>query len=228
MSAGTEPVPRRARAVSGDDRVPNVDHERWLWEHGFERVAGVDEAGRGALAGPLVAAAVVLPPCSRTPNLLGALRDSKLLSPTAREELRERVEALALGIGIAVIPAPVLDAAGLAAAGQLALCRAVAGLDPPPDFILADAYRLREAPAPQLALIHGDTRCLSIAAASVVAKVTRDHLMAALHVSFPDYAFDRHKGYGTTGHRDRLTALGPCSEHRRSYAPVRLQCVRTG
>jgi ribonuclease HII len=207
--------------------MPSVDHERWLWARGFERVAGADEAGRGALAGPLVAAAVVLPPCSRIPPALSALRDSKLLTPRARERLRARIEGIALDIGIAIVAAPDLDATGLGVAGQLALCRAVAALDPPPDFILVDAYRLRQAPSPQAALIQGDARCLSIAAASVVAKVTRDRLMADLHASYPAYAFDKHKGYATAAHRARLTALGPCVEHRRSYAPVRLSCEAT-
>jgi ribonuclease HII len=140
--------------------------------------------------------------------------------------LYARVEECALAMSIGVIPAGLIDAAGLSAAGQLAFRRAVAALPEPPNFLLLDAFRLRAAPAPQLALIHGDARCLSVAAASVVAKVARDRLMADLHHTFPLYAFHKHNGYGTAAHQAALLAYGPCSEHRRSYAPVRAWCGR--
>ena len=202
-----------------------LDHEDWLWCRGYERVAGVDEAGRGALAGPLVAAAVVLPPSRQVAVELAGLRDSKLLTAPARRVFSERIRGLALSVGVAIVPAALLDAAGLTAAGQLALCRAVAALDEAPAFLLVDAFRLRATTAPQLALIHGDARCLSIAAASVIAKVVRDDLMSGLHGDYPPYAFDRHKGYATVEHRAALAAHGPCPEHRRSYAPVRELCA---
>jgi ribonuclease HII len=206
--------------------MPSLDHESWLWARGFARVAGIDEAGRGALAGPLVAAAVILPPDAGTATALAGVRDSKLLTPRARALLYERVRQHALAVGVAVVPARLVDGAGLAAAGQLAFRRAIGALEQAPDFLLLDAYRLREAPAPQLALVHGDTRCLSIAAASVVAKVARDSLMDELHATFPAYAFDRHKGYGTAAHQAALAAHGPCPQHRHSYAPVRAQWRR--
>ena len=210
----------------GHPAMPSLEHEAWLWAYGFSRIAGVDEAGRGALAGPLVAAAVVLPPEPACAVALDGMRDSKLLTPRAREALFDRVQAYALAVGVAVIPAWLVDGAGLTAAGQLAFRRAVESLAAPPDFLLLDAYRLRGALVPQLPLIHGDARCLSVAAASVVAKVTRDRLMRALHERFPQYAFYKHMGYGTAAHQAALLAHGPCLEHRRSYAPVRAQCGR--
>jgi ribonuclease HII len=206
--------------------LPTLDHEAWLWGEGFARIAGIDEAGRGALAGPLVAAAVVLPPDAKIGAALAGVRDSKLLTARARAVLYERVRACALAVGVAIVPAQLVDGAGLSAAGQLAFRRAVAALDPTADFLLLDAFRLRDAPTPQLPLIHGDTRCLSIAAASVVAKVVRDGLMDELHTTYPHYGFDRHKGYGTAAHQLALADHGACPQHRRSYAPVRAQCGR--
>jgi ribonuclease HII len=201
----------------------SLEHERWLWEQGYRRVAGVDEAGRGALAGPLVAAAVALPADPALETQLRGIRDSKLLTPCQRQEWFDRLSALGVGVGIAVVPAWLVDGVGLTAAGQLAFSRAVDALPSPPDFVLADAFRLRNAPAPQLALVHGDARCAAIAAASVVAKVYRDQLMAEVHEHYPLYSFNRHKGYATAAHRAALGTHGPCPEHRRSYAPVRAE-----
>jgi len=203
--------------------VASLEHERWLWEQGYRQVAGVDEAGRGALAGPLVAAAVALPEDPDLEEHLRGIRDSKLLTPAQREVWFETLRALGVGVGIAVVPAWLVDGVGLTAAGQLAFSRAVAALPSPPDFVLADAFRLRDTPAPQLALIHGDARCAAIAAASVVAKVYRDQLMAEVHHRYPLYAFDRHKGYATAAHRAALGSHGPCPEHRQSYSPVRAE-----
>ena len=205
---------------------PTLDHEGWLWSNGYDRVAGIDEAGRGALAGPLVAAAVILPPDPACGRALAGVRDSKLLTRRAREALYARVAECALAVGVGIVPAHIVDGIGLSAAGQLAFRRAVATLPHPPNFLLLDAFRLRDAPIPQLAVIHGDARCLSVAAASVVAKVVRDGLMGKLHETFPQYAFHTHKGYATAAHQAALLAHGPCSEHRRSYAPVRVSCAR--
>ncbi len=221
---GPAPVGGQAAGTVRPPGSPTFIHERWLWARGFARVAGVDEAGRGALAGPLVAAAVVLPPTARLGRHLRGLRDSKLLPPAVREGLAVRIRRLALGVGVAAVPAALVDGAGLTAAGMLAFARAVAALPEPPDFLLLDAFRLRGSDTPQLPLIHGDARCMSIAAASVIAKVTRDALMVALHARYPDYAFDRHKGYATATHQAALRGAGPCPEHRRSYAPVRALC----
>ena len=215
--------PGRATRVSKAQALwPSLEHECWLWERGYLRVAGVDEAGRGALAGPMVAAAVVFPPATDLARELPGLRDSKLLTPGARRALAERIHQVALAVGLAVVPAALGDGAGLSAAGQLAFARAVEALDETPDFLLLDAFRLRGGATPQLPLIHGDVRCSSIAAASVVAKVARDALMDDLHRLYPGYAFDRHRGYATAAHRAALAAVGPCPEHRRSYAPVRI------
>ncbi|HEY7063996.1 MAG TPA: ribonuclease HII [Chloroflexota bacterium] len=221
------PPPLAAGATPSRGRSsPTLDHEAWLWARGFTRVAGIDEAGRGALAGPLVAAAVILPQDAEALALLAGARDSKLLTAPARRRLRAQIAEVALGVGVAIVPATLVDGAGLSAAGQLAFRRAVAGLPDAPDFLLLDAFRLHDAPAPQLPLIHGDARCLSIAAASIVAKVVRDELMAELHDNFPHYAFDRHKGYATAAHQVALATHGPCPQHRRSYAPVRAWCGR--
>jgi ribonuclease HII len=214
------------RVVRPTDRawpVASLEHERWLWQQGYRRVAGVDEAGRGALAGPLVAAAVALPDDPTLEAHLAGIRDSKLLTAAQRQTWFDTLTALGVGVGIAVVPASLVDAVGLTAAGQLAFSRAVAALPSPPDFVLADAFRLRDAPTPQLALIHGDARCAAIAAASVVAKVYRDALMAEVHERYPLYAFHQHKGYATAAHRAALGSHGPCPEHRRSYAPVRVE-----
>jgi len=213
-----------ARSPRG--QFPTLDYEAWLWDAGFSRIAGVDEAGRGALAGPLVAAAVILPPSAGVGVTLAGVRDSKLLSPRGRGALFDRIHDCALAVGVAIIPSLTVDAAGLSAAGQLAFRRAVQDLNLVPDFLLLDAFRLRDAPAPQLPLIHGDARCLSIAAASVIAKAVRDGLMTDLHATFPLYGFDRHKGYGTAFHQTALARHGVCPEHRRSYAPVRELCRR--
>ncbi len=221
------PVAEPASAAPGASRptasTPTLEHEGWLWDRGLRSVAGVDEAGRGALAGPLVAAAVVFPSEAGIEAALDGLRDSKLLTPAALEAWFDRIQALANGVGVAVIPADLLDRVGLAAAGQMAFCRAVEALPCRPDFILADAYRLRGVAVPQLALIHGDARCATVAAASVIAKVVRDRLLDDLHRRYPRYCFDRHRGYATAAHRAALEAHGPCPEHRRSYAPLRAE-----
>ncbi len=220
-------APRPAAHAAVDRRAyPSLEYETWLWARGYARVAGIDEAGRGALAGPLVAAAVILPPEPACATALAGVRDSKLLTPRQRAALNARVQELALAVGIAIVPASLVDGAGLSAAGQLAFRRAVEALAHPAEFLLLDAFRLNEAPAPQLALIHGDARCLSIAAASVVAKVARDALMDELDAAFPEYAFHRHKGYATAVHQVALESHGPCAQHRRSYAPVRARCGR--
>ena len=204
--------------------TPTLAHERWLWARGHRRIAGVDEAGRGALAGPVVAAAVVLPDEPSVHHQLDGVRDSKLLTPAARDALYETIRAVALGVGVAAIDAALVDGAGIAAAGRLALCRAVAALPVAPTFVIVDAFRLPALRLPQLALVRADTRCLSVAAASVIAKVCRDRLMTALHAEYPPYGFHQHKGYGTAAHNRALARHGPCAIHRRSFAPVRVLC----
>jgi len=210
----------------GGATAPGVAREQALAADGFRAIAGIDEAGRGAWAGPLVAAAVILPDLLTTTaeDLLAALdgvRDSKTLAAPRREELLMSIIAVARGIGVGIVPAPELDVIGLGAANRLAWARALAALPCTADFLLLDAFRLPASLLPQEPIIRGDRHCLSIAAASIVAKVTRDRLLVALDQEFPAYGFARHKGYGTAAHHAVLRARGSCVAHRHSFAPLR-------
>lgn len=200
--------------------APSLDGERLWWSSGASHVAGVDEVGRGALAGPLVAAAVILPPCGRRglPKLQG-VTDSKLQTPEQRERWYEVIRAEAVAIGIGMVDVPELDEVGLGAANRLAMERAVLDLPVEPDAMLLDAA-LTELPLPQVGIIDGDATCLSIAAASVIAKVTRDRIMVELDRVDARYGFAAHKGYGTASHLAALRLHGPCASHRRCFAPV--------
>jgi len=196
---------------------------------GFRRVAGIDEAGRGAWAGPLVAAAVMLrEPLEQAAAELCGVRDSKQLSPQQRAGYYVRIRATARAIGVGVVPPALVDELGLSAAGRLAMADAVRSLWLEPDFLLIDAYRVPELALPQRPLVFGDCLSASIASASVVAKVVRDRLMAELDAWFPGYGFARHKGYGTEEHRAALQRHGACSLHRASYAPLRLLAAADG
>lgn len=210
--------------------APGLAHEVLLVEQGYRAIAGVDEAGRGAWAGPLVATAVILPDLHDTDaaTLLAQLRgvrDSKLLDTARREALMATIEKVARAIGVGWVPAPELDAIGLGAANRLAWTRAVAALVPAPDYLLLDAFRLPSSPLPQTPIVRGDRECLSIAAASIVAKVSRDRALVTLDRRFPHYGFGRHKGYGTAAHHAALRAHGSCDEHRQSFAPLRVLAV---
>ena len=201
---------------------PDLSQECALWAAGIVHAAGLDEAGRGAWAGPVSAAAVILPPDAAVLERLRGVRDSKQMTARQRGEWAERIrqEAAAWGVGFA--SAEEIDAQGILPATRLAMQRALAALNIPPQHLLIDAVRLRSVPLPQTCLIRGDATCLSIAAASVLAKTARDALLTALETEFPGYGFAQHKGYGTAQHQAALHALGPCPQHRRSYAPVRL------
>ncbi len=199
----------------------SLTHEAALWAAGYRAVAGVDEAGRGAWAGPVVAAAVILPPDAvACAPLLGAVCDSKQLSAAQRERLLPTIQAVALAWGVGSVSAAAIDAIGILPATRQAMVAAVARLAIPADYLLIDAVRLRELSLPQQALIHGDALSLSIAAASIIAKVTRDRLLAELDARYDGYGFARHKGYGTPEHRAALARLGPSPEHRRSFRPI--------
>jgi ribonuclease HII len=197
-------------------------HERSLWESGFELVAGVDEVGRGALAGPLVAAAVVLPFDARVHRrirpLLNQIRDSKTLTPLARKRLAPAIAEVALGLAIGVVEADELDEIGVAAANRTAMERAVAGLPVSVSALLLDATTI-DLSLPQIGLIDGDARSISIAAASIVAKVMRDRVMDEIDAADARYGFIRHKGYGTAEHLSAIQQYGTCWCHRRSYHP---------
>lgn len=207
---------RRSRKSGSDPGIPDREqHEKRLAVRGFVRIAGVDEAGRGPLAGPVVAAAVILGPF-RHP----LIRDSKKLTPRQRALLHDLIMEKALAVGIGTIDHTVIDACNILNATRQAMVAAVAALTPVPDHLLIDALSLA-LDIPQTPLVRGDDLSVSIAAASIIAKVTRDRLMVGLHSMYPQYGFDRHKGYPTAEHRRLLTALGPCPVHRRSFAPVR-------
>lgn len=193
--------------------------ERVLHNHGFPHVAGADEAGRGACAGPLVVAAVVLPQGRR--GEVPGLADSKLLTERAREKAYDEVVRRALAWSVVVVPPEEVDRTGLHVMNVRAMRQAVARLDPCPSYVLTDGFPIKGMPAPTLAVWKGDRVAACVAAASVVAKVTRDRLMAELDARFPAYGFARHKGYATPDHTAALAAHGPCPQHRFSYVNVR-------
>lgn len=190
--------------------------ERELCARGFRRVAGVDEVGRGALFGPVVAAAVVLDP----ERPIRGLNDSKQLDPERRDVLAARIRERAIAWAVAAVDAATIDCINIYQASRTAMKTAVERLDPRPDFVLIDACPL-DVPIPQRPIIKGDARCHSIAAASIVAKTERDRWMEAAAARYPEYGFDRNKGYATPDHLAALDRWGPCPLHRRSFAPVR-------
>ncbi len=199
---------------------PDWSAERRLWRQGFLRVAGVDEVGRGPLAGPVVAAAVVFPPRFRAGSLPG-LRDSKQLTAAARERLAPRIRRLATGVGVGSASVAEIDAMGIVPATVAAMNRAIRQIGDGADHLLVDALVLECDGLPCRAIVHGDALCCSIAAASIVAKAARDGLMEELDALHPGYGFARHKGYGTAEHLAALDRLGPTPVHRGSFAPVR-------
>ncbi|MCL4459366.1 MAG: ribonuclease HII [Chloroflexi bacterium] len=189
---------------------------------GYDIVAGIDEAGRGCLAGPVVAAAVILPHrCYHALGRLENVRDSKLLTPEQRKAALTEIEAEAIGIGVGAVLAEVIDEVGIVAATRLAMIAAVKNLPLRPDFLLIDYLGLPALSIPQKSIVDGDMLCLSIAAASIVAKVRRDRLMIEQDICYAGYGFARHKGYSTPEHLRALARLGVCPLHRHSFAPVR-------
>ncbi len=198
-------------------KQPSKKEENQLFRLGFRRIAGADEAGRGAWAGPLVAAAVILPKKFKLPGL----NDSKKLTPVKREELYHKITAQAVVFRVSVVTRAQIDRQGVGRANHLALLRCVQGLNPRPDFVLVDGFSVDYQALPSRAIIRGDASINVIAAASIVAKVTRDRLMAGLHRQYPQYGFDKHKGYGTSYHRRQLVKHGPSPAHRRSFRPIR-------
>ncbi len=207
--------------MSNSTIQPNLDEELALFNAGHARVAGIDEAGRGAWAGPVCAAAVVLPlDRPGLTNLLDGVRDSKQLSATRREELLPIIEDVAEAVGVGWASPAEIDEMGIALATRQAMARAVSGLDNRVSALLIDYVRLPEIDLPQRVLPRADIHCLSVAAASIVAKVTRDRLMVTLDRDYPGYGFARHKGYGTRQHREALARLGRSSVHRMSWKPI--------
>jgi ribonuclease HII len=198
--------------------------ERVLQRNGFPHVAGADEAGRGACAGPLVVAAVVLPEGKR--GEVPGLADSKLLTEPAREAAYEQVVRRALGWSVVVVPSAEVDRCGLHVMNVRAMRQAVLRLEPCPSYVLTDGFAIGGMPAPALAVWKGDRVAACVAAASVVAKVTRDRIMRELHQTWPEYDFAQHKGYITPEHTAALSEHGPCPEHRFSYVNVKASVLR--
>jgi ribonuclease HII len=222
LSAPYRPAPagRVRRAVADDDRRDALwDMERSLHRRGFSAVAGADEAGRGACAGPLVAAACMLPSGRR--GRVPGLADSKLLTAAARERVYAEVLDRAVAWSVVVIPVEDLDARGMHVTNIEALRRAVCMLDPGPDYVLTDGFPVPGLARPGLAVWKGDRVAACVAAASVLAKVTRDRMMLELHERFPEYDFAGHKGYITDVHSAALERHGPCPEHRMRFVNVR-------
>jgi len=208
---------RTANRAEGRRLLRLTAFERPLWEAGVLHVAGVDEAGMGPLAGPVVAAAVILPPALRPRGL----DDSKKLDEPARDRLALEIKAGAVAWAVGQASAGEVDSLNVYQAGLLAMRRAVDGLAVAPHHLLVDARTVPGVAVPQQGIVKGDARSLSIAAASVLAKTTRDALMVAAEARFPGYGFARHKGYGAPEHLAALRRLGACPLHRRTYAPVR-------
>ena len=191
--------------------------EKGARKQGYSRIAGIDEAGRGPLAGPVVAAAVILPQEFYLPHL----DDSKRLSPKKREQFFDAIYEQGVSIGIGIVDPPEIDRINILQASLLSMRMAVDNLRPPPDYLLVDGTFPIRSPVPQQVIKHGDSRCLCIAAASVIAKVTRDRLMGVYDAEFPEFGFGKNKGYGTKQHRAAIRTFGYCSIHRKTFRGVR-------
>lgn len=200
---------------------PTLEFERPLWLAGQHHVAGIDEAGRGALAGPVAAAAVVLPPNESLERGLRGVRDSKQMTPSQRESWSTRLRTLVLAFAVGFASSQEIDSLGIVPATRLAAQRALDALKITPQHLLLDYLLLPASKIPQTSLIKGDARSLSIAAASILAKTARDALMIELDQQYPGYGLAAHKGYGTPAHRDAIAKLGPSPIHRLSFAPLR-------
>lgn len=205
-------------ALSGSAVHVANGYEQAIVERGFGPVAGADEAGRGACAGPLVAAAVIL--SDDLSDHIAGLNDSKMLTAKARERAFEQIKRHALSWSVVAVDAAECDRLGMQEADLQALRRALLRLDHAPGFALTDGFAVAGLPVPGLGVWKGDRVCASVSAASIVAKVTRDAMMVRAAAEFPGYGFEIHKGYATRLHQERLNELGPCAIHRRSYSNV--------
>ena len=201
---------------------PTLEFEQYLWTAGFARIAGVDEAGRGAWAGPVTAAAVILPCNPLLIQKLSQVRDSKLMTPIARQTWAPRIQEAALAWSVGFASEGEIDSLGIVPATKLAALRAFVNLSP--DFLITDYLVFREIDLPQTALVKGDQRSLSVAAASVLAKTARDALMVEMDKIYPVYGFTRHKGYGTRIHQEAILNWGLCDIHRKSFSITKHGC----
>jgi len=213
-------APLKARNRKPLSEPPSLVEENGLNAIGYRLIAGVDEAGRGALAGPVVAAAVILPPSPDFP-WLKSVRDSKEVPPAKREYLFDLIKQESVAVSVGIIAPQTIDVIGILNATRIAMCHAIEQLACPPDFLLIDFLRLPQLRISQKPIVHGDKLCLSIACASIIAKVTRDRVMVELDQIHPGYGLANHKGYGTRHHVYCLHQHGPSPIHRHSFAPVR-------
>ena len=199
-----------------DAEIDLYKYEEELYDNDYKLICGVDEAGRGPLAGPVVVASCILPPFLR----IKGINDSKKLSEKKREELYKIILKEALAYKIVFISENDVDELNIYQATKKGMLEAINTLDVKPDYCLIDAMNLSELDMPHQSVIHGDARCASIAAASILAKVTRDHYMEKMDIKYPNYGFKKHKGYGTKLHLEALEKYGPCEIHRKTYSPV--------
>ena len=214
-------MPRKKFDLSLLPPAPDLQFEQEFWDAGVLLVAGIDEAGRGALAGPVVAGAVVLPNRTDLTVVLNGVKDSKQMTAKARQKWFEVIQEVAVAAEVGLASAAEIDEIGILPATRLAALRALLETDRKPEHLLLDYLSIPAAGLPETTLVKGDCRSLSIAAASIMAKVTRDTLMVRLEDEYPGYGFAAHKGYGTAGHRAAIKKLGPCPVHRMSFAPMR-------
>jgi len=210
----------RKREIYTVPEKPTLDYERQLWDEGFHVVAGLDEAGRGAWAGPVFAAAIVLPRDERVIRLLDGVRDSKRMTARQRNEYLGCIKSIAIAWTIASATNRDIDEIGIVPATCLAMQRAIDELVYEPAYLLVDYVQIHDCACPQLSLAKGDCRSLSIAAASVLAKTARDAFMIKIDQQYPAYGFAQHKGYGTAQHRTAIDIHGPCAIHRMTFKPL--------
>jgi ribonuclease HII len=210
----------RKREIYSVPIKPTLEYEQQLWGEGFHIVAGLDEAGRGAWAGPVFAAAVVLPRDERILRLLDGVRDSKRMTANQRNQYLDCIKSVSVGWTIGMATNNEIDELGIVPATCLAMQRAIDGLAFHPTYLLVDYIQIENCACPQLSLTKGDCRSLSIAAASVIAKTARDAFMVKEGERFPAYNFTQHKGYGTSQHRVAIEKNGPCAIHRMSFRPL--------
>lgn len=199
-----------------DQKLNLYEFEEHLYDQGYHAICGIDEAGRGPLAGPVVVAACILPPFLR----IDGINDSKKLSAKKREELYRIIVKNAIAYNIVFVSVEDVDTLNIYQATKKGMLEAIHGLKTTPEYCLIDAMPLGELEIPHNSIIHGDARCASVAAASILAKVTRDEYMEKMDVKYPNYGFKKHKGYGTKAHMEALEKYGPCEIHRKTYAPV--------